>query len=160
MICRVRSLVFHWFELIVCIYLHTYEYIHKNTYSKLGNWRGKKSKQCNLHRWWYQLFIPIIQPNKGWKLVLSVYPRNFFLPVWIQIYMTPSDSDNFQFWHFPILTFSNSDTFQFWHFPILTLSYPPLVWKLFFFRGARRLFTTQQHSKYSLRGSGARTCYP
>ena len=41
---------------------------------------------------------------------------------------TLSNSDPFQCWHIPIqwhfsiLTLSESDTFQFWHFPILTLS--------------------------------------
>ena len=35
---------------------------------------------------------------------------------------TLSNSDTFQFRHFPIETLSNSDTFQFWPFPILTLS--------------------------------------
>ena len=33
-----------------------------------------------------------------------------------------SNSDTFQFRHYPILTFSNSDIFQFWYFPILTFS--------------------------------------
>ena len=36
--------------------------------------------------------------------------------------LTRSNSDTFQFWHFPILTLSDYDTFQFWLFPILTLS--------------------------------------
>ena len=36
--------------------------------------------------------------------------------------LTLSNSDTFQFCHFPILTLSDSDTFRFWHFLILTLS--------------------------------------
>ena len=113
--CWIKSLVFLWTYSTKQIFLANFSEMR-------GIIKGKRRTQMDLYfilniKIWTSQFVHFQQAT---KCVRTPNSDNF--QFWQYPILTISNSDNFQFWQFPILTISNSDNFQFWQFPILTIS--------------------------------------